>query len=70
MSGFENIFQVKNLKQPCNEIDFGGEEIALLPPLSFNLTDTWAYNTTLHLHFHLNLLAFIEKVRASKSIKD
>ena len=32
---------MKNLKQPSNEIDFGGEEVALLPSLPFSLTDTW-----------------------------
>ena len=38
--GANNSTDMKNLKQPRNEIDFGGEEVALLPSLPFSLTDT------------------------------
>ena len=34
------IFPNEDLEQPSNEVDFGGEEITLFPPLPLRLTDT------------------------------
>ena len=39
-TGADNSTHMNNLKQPRNEIDFGGEEVALLPSFPFSLTDT------------------------------